>query len=59
MGEVVRDKIDNKVKEGWVLSLFEKTHPMVHLRVFPAEVMPKKNEGEYRFIYHLSYPEGD
>lgn len=32
--------------------------PLTHRRRFPQDTVPKKTPGEFRLVYHLSYPEG-
>ena len=49
---MVKDKIAKEVWEGRVLGQFA-TAPLETLRV-----SPKKAQGEFRLIHHLSYPEG-
>lgn len=33
--------------------------PLTHRRRFPQDTVPKKTPGEFRLVYHLSYPEGE
>ena len=32
--------------------------PFLNIQISPLSFVPKKSPGEYRLIYHLSYPEG-
>lgn len=53
----MQEKIDKEVYEGRVVGPFREP-PVPNLRVSPLGLVPKKVEGEYRLIHHLSYPEG-
>ena len=58
MEKVVQEKNNKEVKEGGVLGPFEML-PLETLRVSPLGIVPKKVQGEFRLIHHLSYPEGN
>ncbi|XP_062575105.1 uncharacterized protein LOC134237037 [Saccostrea cucullata] len=53
--DVARDNIKKEIDKGQMAGPF-KSRPMSNLRVSPLGVVPKKTEGEFRVIHHLSYP---
>ena len=55
--QVVATKIEKEVSQGRVKGPFP-SPPMINFRISPIGVVPKKVEGQYRLIHHLSYPEG-
>ena len=57
MEGTVQEKIDKEVREDRVLGPFAMAH-LEALRVSPLGIVPKKAQGEFRLINHLSYPEG-
>ena len=57
MEGVVQEKIDRDVREGRELGSFA-TAPLETLRFSPLGIVPKKAQGKFRLIHHLSYPEG-
>ena len=58
MEAVVKDKIAKEVQEARVLGPFAMA-PLETLQVSPLGIVPKKAQGEFRLINHLSYPEGN
>ena len=58
MDRIVQEKIKKEVSEGRVLGPYLHL-PLRTLRVSPLRVVPKKNQGEFRLIHHLPYPEGE
>lgn len=58
MEAIVTEKIDKEVRVGRVLGPFP-IPPVDDLRVSPLPIVPKNAAGEFRLIYHLSYPAGD
>ena len=57
MEDVVQRKINKEVSEGRVLGPFSEP-PIRNLRISPLGIVPKKTQGEFRLIHHLSFPEG-
>lgn len=55
--EVVAKKLDKECKAGRVAGPVPRP-PLPNLLVSPLGVVPKKAEGEFRLIHHLSYPKG-
>lgn len=56
--DIVKQKIAKELAAGRVAGPFL-TPPFKDFRVSPLGLVPKKQQGEYRLIHHLSYPEGD
>ena len=56
--DVVRQKIQSEIDAGRVAGPFDQ-HPIPTLRVSPLGLVPKKEQGEFRLIHHLSYPPGN
>ncbi|XP_078520162.1 uncharacterized protein LOC144784925 [Lissotriton helveticus] len=54
---VVRKKLDAELAAGRIAGPFVHC-PLPDLIVSPLGVVPKKAEGEFRLIHHLSWPEG-
>ncbi|XP_067317701.1 uncharacterized protein [Anolis sagrei] len=57
MEHIVRQKIGKELKEGRILGPFA-SPPTPQFRVSPLGIVPKKAQGEYRLIHHLSHPKG-
>ena len=55
---VVAEKIRKEVTAGRVSGPFEQV-PLFNLRISPIGLVPKKAEGEFRLIHHLSFPFGN
>ena len=55
---IVRAKINKEVVEGRLLGLFS-APPVLHLRVYPLGIVPKKVPAEFALIHHLSFPAGE
>ncbi|KAJ1200350.1 hypothetical protein NDU88_004174 [Pleurodeles waltl] len=55
--QIVRDKIAKEVGLGRIAGPFYKW-PSDALMISPLGVVPKKAQGEFRLIHHLSWPEG-
>ena len=53
--EVVQAKIDAEMAAGRIAGPFS-TRPQHDLKLSPLGVVPKRQEGQYRLIHHLSYP---
>ena len=58
MDDVVREKIKKEVAEGWVDGPFS-VPTCTSFASFPMGVVPKKVQGEFHLIHHLSYPAGE
>ena len=56
MEQIVQTKIDKEVTKGRVVGPFLMP-PMENLRVSPLGIIPKKAQGEFGLIHHLSFPE--
>ena len=56
--DVVRQKIQSEIDAGRVAGPFDQ-RPIPTLRVSPLGLVPKKEQGEFRLIHHLSYPPGN
>ena len=54
---IVTEKIDMELALGRIQGPFDDP-PFQNLQVSPIGLVPKKKQGEYRIIHHLSYPEG-
>ena len=54
---VVAEKIQKEISLGRVKGPFP-FPPMPNLRISPVGIVPKKIEGQYRLIHHLSHPDG-
>lgn len=54
---VLREKVDKEVALGRMMGPFSSL-PFPNLRVSPLGVVPKKEEGKFRLIHHLSHPKG-
>lgn len=55
--QVLRDKVFKEVSLGRIMGPFTSL-PFPNLRVSPLGVVPKKEEGKFRLIHHLSFPKG-
>ena len=55
--EVTKEKIIKEIRANRVEGPFD-LPPKSNLHISPIGLQPKKVEGEYRLIHHLSYPEG-
>jgi len=55
---VVQEKVDKEIDAGRVEGPFL-APPFKNFRVSPLGIVPKKAQGEFRLIHHLSYPRGD
>ncbi|XP_041442566.1 uncharacterized protein LOC121401560 isoform X1 [Xenopus laevis] len=55
--DVLKQKIEKEVKAGRMAGPFE-VIPIEGLVVSPLGVVPKKEQGKFRMIQHLSYPVG-
>jgi hypothetical protein len=58
MPEIVREKIYKELRAGRLLGPFT-SPPFKNFRISPLGLVPKKGQGEFRLIHHLSYPCGD
>lgn len=56
MPEVINKKIEKEILAGRIAGPFKKP-PFKEFQCSPIGVVPKK-DGDYRFIHHLSFPEG-
>ena len=56
--EIVRQKISKELEAGRIGGPYDEP-PFTNFRVSPLGLVPKKEEGEFRLIHHLSYPSGD
>lgn len=56
--KVAKEKIDKEVAKGRVAGPFD-NKPFIRFRVSPIGLVPKKVEGKFRLIHHLSYPPGE
>ena len=54
---IVDQKLAKEIQAGRIIRPFEKP-PLHNLKVSPLGVIPKKVQGEYRMIHHLSFPFG-
>ena len=54
----VHRKINAEIEKGRVGGLYETT-PFPNMRCSPIGLVPKKAQGEFRLIHHLSWPEGN
>ena len=54
---IVTEKTDMELALGRIQGPFDDP-PFQNLQVSPIGLVPKKKQGEYRIIHHLSYPEG-
>lgn len=54
---ILQEKINNEVRCGRAAGPF-KNAPFNNFQCSPLGLVPKKQEGEFRVIHHLSYPEG-
>lgn len=55
--DIVDQKLAKEIQAGRIIGPFEKP-PFHNLKVSPLGVIPKKVQGEYRMIHHLSFPFG-
>ena len=55
--EVVDTKLGKEIQKGRIMGPFD-TPPFDPFILSPIGVVPKKNEGEFRMIQHLSFPDG-
>ena len=55
--DIVDQKLAKEIQAGRIIGPFEKP-PLHNLKVSPLGVIPKKVQGEYRMIHHLSFPFG-
>lgn len=55
--EEAKKKIEKEVSLGRYVGPYEK-RPLLNLRTSPIGLVPKKTQGEFRLIHHLSYPAG-
>ena len=55
--EFVSQKIQNNLQMGHILGPYKTPPPSTIIS--PIGLVPKKEEGQYRLIHDLSYPEGD
>ena len=54
----VMEKLNKEIKLGRIVGPFS-SKPLPNLIVSPIGLVPKAEEGKYRLIQHLSYPEGE
>ncbi|KAJ1214052.1 hypothetical protein NDU88_001680 [Pleurodeles waltl] len=54
---VVQEKLEKELQLGKVAGPFSQP-PLPNFIVSPLGIVPKKEQGKYRMIYHLSYPKG-
>ena len=54
----VHRKINAEIEKGRVGGPY-KTPPFPNMRCSPIGLVPKKAQGEFRLIHHLSWPEGN
>ena len=54
---IVDQKLAKEIQAGRIIGPFDKP-PLHNLKVSPLGVIPKKVQGEYRMIHHLSFPYG-
>lgn len=55
--DILEQKINAEILAGRVAGPFLE-RPLSNLIISPLGLVPKKQEGEFRMIHHLSYPEG-
>lgn len=55
--QILRQKIEIETQAGRVAGPFSSL-PMPNMQISPSGLVPKKSPGEFRFIQHLSFPEG-
>ena len=53
----VDQKLTKEIQEGRIVGPFSEP-PLPNLRISPLGVIPKKVQGEFRMIHHLSFPFG-
>ena len=53
----VDQKLTKEIEEGRIVGPFAEP-PLPNLRISPLGVIPKKVQGEFRMIHHLSFPFG-
>ena len=53
----VDQKLTQEIQEGRIVGPFLEP-PLPNLRISPLGVIPKKAQGEFRMIHHLSFPSG-
>ena len=54
----VMEKLNKEIKFGRIAGSFS-SKPLPTMIVSPVGLVPKAEEGTYRLIQHLSYPEGE
>ena len=54
---IVDNKLEKEISLNRIAGPFP-SPPFSNLVISPLGVVPKKAEGEFRLIHHLSYPEG-
>ena len=54
----VMEKLNKEIKFGRIACSFS-SKPLPTMIVSPVGLVPKAEEGKYRLIQHLSYPEGE
>ncbi|CAJ0954863.1 unnamed protein product [Ranitomeya imitator] len=55
--DILREKLDKEIKLTQFRSPFN-ARPFANLRISLLGIVPKKEQGKYRLIHHLSYPKG-
>ena len=53
--EIVKGKLESELKAGRIAGPFM-SPPNPNLKISPLGVVPKRQEGEFRMIHHLSHP---
>jgi hypothetical protein len=56
--DILKQKISKEGTAGRASGTFEES-PFPNIQVSPFGLVPKKNQGEFRVIHHLSYPENE
>ncbi|CAJ0957897.1 unnamed protein product [Ranitomeya imitator] len=54
---IVKEKIFKELEAGRAAGPFD-SPPFLNFRISPLGVVPKKEQGSFRLIHHLSYPKG-
>ena len=54
---IVDQKLPKEIQAGQIIGPFDKP-PLHNLKVSPLGVIPKKVQGKYRMIHHLSFQYG-
>ena len=55
--EAVDAKLDKEIAAHRIAGPYS-SPPFPHFRISPLGLVPKKKEGEFRLIHHLSFPQG-